>query len=188
MSISAIVPICVTVFTSFAWSQAVPSFEGQWVLNSQKSSFATTRPQHSDVEITVSQNAGVIQSEWQIKSNSGTVQLRLQFTTDGKPTSNHESNQSAFESLTKVDGDGSYGGIEVSSRWEGRELKVQSIWYRPNKRVFELDDTWKLSADKNTLILDRTSGRHHSPSGVDTLETHEVLVFERSPTPQKRGK
>lgn len=180
MRIRSLVPVCLLLFVSLVWSQSRPNFEGCWVLNSQRSIFVTGQPKPSSVELAIAHHAGVIETEWQVKSAAENVRLKLRFTTDGNPTTNRDTNQRAFETLTPVQQDGSFGGIEMSSKWEGGELKVRSIWYRPDKRSFELDDTWKLSADKKTLTIDRTSGPQHSSSAVDTVETHIVLVFERS--------
>jgi hypothetical protein len=172
---------------SSASTQSVPNFTGEWTLIPEKSSFPESRPEGSRVQVNIVHDSDGIQSNWTIASSSDRVELKLRFTTDGAPTFNSSGrNEKAFELLAIPADKTSLGErIEVTSRWKGHQLNVVSKWYNPNKRGVELDDTWTLSTDKNTLTINRTSETEHPTTDSPVTEAH-ILVFQREALRQKQ--
>lgn len=188
MDMRLMLPTFFTIFGSLAWPQATPNFTGHWVLNAQKSTFPTDRSQLPRLEINVTQDRTSIQSEWQLTSSGRSVHLRLHFKTNGTESYNSSGgNEAAFQSLD-VPSNAPESGADIfmAGTWHGQELNVTSHWrdVAHDKRQFELDDIWKLSSDRKTLTIDRTSGRDHYGRGVATTEVHTRLVFERAAAPQ----
>jgi hypothetical protein len=185
MNMRLIVPTSIAV-ASLAFPQVEPNFSGRWILDSERSSVPQNAPRPSNVQIAVTQRPGSVESDWQLPSPSGTTRLVFRFKTDGTSSFVPSGgNERAFESLgVPRDAEPAGPDIEVSGSWKGRELTVRSKWYNPNKREVELDDTWKLSADRKTLTIDRTSGPQHSGGGVATIETHSLFVFKRASPPK----
>ena len=110
-----------------------------------------------------------------IRSHSAT--LTLNFTTDGDWWIHSTGKETALSTLTVPDQSQALDDIRITGKWVGQELRVQTHWLNRNKIGYELDDTWRLSADSKTLTLDRTSVAPDASGRTD--ETHAILVFER---------
>ncbi|HKW17565.1 MAG TPA: hypothetical protein VJO35_08670 [Terriglobales bacterium] len=160
-------------------SPSVRSFAGGWVLNPQKSTLSQSSSRPDRVELSVTQASNKIGCEWRFTSRSDGATLTLNFTTDGNesriPSTGKET---ALRTLAvPAQSEPALDDIKVTSKWVGQELSVQTHWMNRNKIGIELDDRWRLSADRNTLTLDRTSVAPDASGRTE--ETHGILVFER---------
>jgi hypothetical protein len=162
-------------------SPSVPSFAGDWVLNAQKSTLPQSSPLPDRVELNVTLETNRIGCEWRFASRSGGATLTLNFTTGGTPSWIRSTGKEIALSSLVVPGQSqpNPGDVEISSKWVGRELKVLTHWMNRSKLGYELDDVWRLSADGNTLTMDRISVGPDASTGR-TGETHAILVFERA--------
>lgn len=145
------------VLALFAFSLAAfsaPDFSGFWKANVGKSNFgAMPSPEkytrvidHKEPTVKIEESQASERGEW-----TATINLK----TDGTETSS-EIRGNALKSV---------------SRWDGDVLNIKSK-VDFNGNVIELNDRLSLSADKQTLTLDR---KIDTPNGV--LE--QSIVFER---------
>jgi len=140
------------VFSSAAFS--APDFTGSWKANVTKSNFGampspekyTRVIEHKEPTVKIEESQASERGEW-----TGIINLK----TDGTETS------------SEIRGN----PLKSVSRWEGDVLSVKSK-LDFNGNLIELNDRLSLSADKQTLTLQR---KIDTPNGV--LE--QSVVFER---------
>jgi hypothetical protein len=146
-----------TALALFAFSLAAlaaPDFSGSWKANVSKSNFGampspdkyTRVIEHKEPTVKIEESQASERGEW-----TGIINLK----TDGTPT-NSEIRGNPLKSV---------------ARWDGDVLSVKST-LDFNGNVIELNDRISLSADKQTLTLQR---KIDTPNGV--LE--QSVVFER---------
>jgi hypothetical protein len=146
----AVLAVLALSFAAFA----APDFSGSWKMNASKSNFGqmpspskyTRVIDHKEPTVKIEESQASERGEW-----SGILNLK----TDGTETS----------------GEIRGNAIKSVARWDGEVLNVKST-LDFNGNLIELIDRLSLSADKQTLTLQR---KVDTPNGV--LE--QSVVFER---------
>lgn len=146
----AVLAIVALSFVAFA----APDFSGSWKVNPSKSNFGpmpspdkyTRVIEHKEPTVKIEESQSSERGEW-----TGTINLK----TDGT------------ETTSQIRGN----ALKSVARWDGDVLSIKST-LDFNGNAIELNDRLSLSADKQTLTLQR---KVDTPNGV--LE--QSVVFER---------
>ena len=132
--------VLVSVLTVAAAMAAAPDFSGSWKLNSSKSEFGQF-PAPGSLSQKVAQTEGKLTVQSKMSGDQGEFEFTMNYTLDGKETTNQGFGGSESKSVAKLDGDalvidtkGSFGdnSYTMKDKWtvsaDGKVLTIQRHW------------------------------------------------------------
>ncbi len=141
LSVSA--ALAVLLLSASAWAQdATPNFTGKWNLDAAKSDFGPMPPPDSVVHVIEHKEPSIKIVTTQKGAQGETTNERL-LTTDGKENVNK----------MRMGPDGEQE-VKSTSKWNGKALAT-SFTLNVQGNVFDINDSWTLSADGKVLTVVR---------------------------------